>query len=472
MRDSSSAFLSDPTPLLLLGAATLAWLSLTGDAGAATPWLVTILLLPLIGFVVWILASRVEVAIWSLMAAAVMSRFYLQIGGLKARPEHIAIGLLCLAAPFLIHRLPRPSWIWPDALLVGYITANLFSSLFMSVAPLQTLKWASQQVLVILAYFLLRIMAGQRHMFERAVLILVAVGAVEAGYAIMCFFSNLLFNTDLGVEIGQYGTFPGTYGTMYEANLLGAFSAASFILSLTLYFKNKRGVLLFASLLSYSGLLISLSRAAILASFAVLGLLGVVGLRVKMIQWRTIWAVTGAIAFISLLLAPAVIPLYIERFSTLEIADISTDPDTAVRVATVAVAADDIVDHPILGNGTSSFQLLVSAREIGFGSDPDQGTWIGNTEMRVIHDTGLVGFLLFSWFLFSLAARVWKLLREKWNPELLGLSFAGLVYCLTFQTTEGTLLAFSWVHLGLIACGISIFQNSANTEKIVPIGHQ
>jgi len=37
------------------------------------------------------------------------------------------------------------------------------------------------------------------------------------------------------------------------------------------------------------------------------------------------------------------------------------------------------------------------------------------------------------------------------------LMLGALVYSLTFQATEGTLLAFSWVHLGLIGCAVSIY---------------
>lgn len=456
---SSTAFLPDPTPLLLFFAAAVAWVSFSGDAGAAAPWLLGVLLTPLAGFAIYLLSASVKSAMITLVAAGLMSRFYIQIGSLKARPEHIVIGLLCLAVPFLWHRLPRPHWIWPDCLLLGYVTANLVSSLFMSISPSQTLRWAAQQTLVILPYFLLRIIAGQPHTFVRAVRILAAAGAIEAAYALLCFFSNLLFGTGFGVEVGQYGSFPGTYGTMYEANILGAFSGASFVVIMALYFKERRKSLLFGGLLTYAGLLISLSRAAILATFAVFILLGLLALKAKAIDRVAVRKIGTALTVASLILAPVVIPLYIERFSTVEIADLTADRDTALRIATIAVAADDIVEHPILGNGTSSFQLMVSSREIGFGSDPDQGTWIGNTEMRVIHDTGLVGFGVFLWFLLSLAFRAWKVLREQWNAELLGLSFAALVYCLTFQTTEGTLLAFSWIHLGLIGCAISILRD-------------
>ena len=85
----------------------------------------------------------------------------------------------------------------------------------------------------------------------------------------------------------------------------------------------------------------------------------------------------------------------------------------------------------------------------------EQG-WIGNTEMRVLHDTGVVGLLVFILFAVSLVYRAWKALKLEPNPALVALLASLLVYCITFQATEGTLLAFSWVHLGLIGCAISV----------------
>jgi hypothetical protein len=35
-----------------------------------------------------------------------------------------------------------------------------------------------------------------------------------------------------------------------------------------------------------------------------------------------------------------------------------------------------------------------------------------------------------------------------------------VVYCVAFQATEGTILAFTWVHLGLIGCAVSGFSAS------------
>src|SRR5262249_3866739 len=131
----------------------------------------------------------------------------------------------------------EPHWMLADTFLVGYVAINLFSSLVMSVAPAQNWKWGVQQALVILPYFLLRFLAGNEDRFRWTVRMLITLAAAEGAYGLVCFFSNFFFGTDFGVEIGQYGTFPGTYGTLFEANILGSFSGAGFVMALVMYFK-------------------------------------------------------------------------------------------------------------------------------------------------------------------------------------------------------------------------------------------
>ena len=455
---SPTRSIPDPTSLLFAAAAALAWVLLSRDPGPAGPWLLGAVMVPAAGILIYVFATHIGTAFWALLVTAAMSRFYLEIGGLKARPEHIAIGLLCVAAFFHWKRRSGPvRWIVADYFLLAYVGLNLFSSLTMSIEPGQTLKWAMQQVLVIMAYFLLRILAGEKQRFRRAVRVLVAVGALEGAYAVLCFYSNLLFRTTFGVEIDQYGTFPGTYGTLYEANILGAFSAACLVMALVLYFKERRMRYLLVAGLTYAGTIIALSRAAIIASAVALAVLFFVGKKTQLIDWRGVRAVGLTLLVASLILASAIIPLYVERFSTVEVSDISADADTAVRLVTYVVAIDDIAQHPVLGNGTASFQLLVSNREMGFGEGADDaGAWIGNVEIRVLHDTGAVGLAVFVCFLIYLAVPAWRLLRKEHNAELLALMLAAFIYTMTFQATEGTLLTFSWVHLGLIACAISI----------------
>ena len=461
MRNSSQTVsIPDPTPFLFLiaTASALVWAigesSLTGTLilGAAT-----------VPFAIYLISRHFTAAAVLLIAATVMPRFFVEISGLKARPEHIAVGLMCVAMPFWWKKVKdQPLWIRADYLLVVYIVVNFVSSAFMSVDRSQTVKWAAQQMLVILPYFFLRILITNRQRLRKAIEILLAVGVIEALYGLLCFYSNRFFGTEFGMEIGQYGSIPGTYGTQLEANILGSTSAACMIMLLTLYFKERKSKFLAGAAITYAGMAVSLSRAAVLAA-------GVASLVVIFYYWKKkivtaqmLTRVAATLLVVTLVLAPALVSLYNERFSTLEVSDVSADSNTTVRVVTIAVAFDNILEHPILGNGTASFQLLSTYSEMGW-SDVEQAAWIGNTEVRVLHDMGIVGLVVFGLFIWYLFIPALKLAKRHATPELLGLLFAAVLYSISFQATEGTFMGFSWIHLGLIACAVSLSQNARET---------
>ena len=274
---SSRASIPNPTPLLFLMAGTVAWcLVWVEDPGS--PWLLLVLALAafvLVPASVSVLVGRPSFAVTVLMVAVVMPRLFLQVSGLKARPEHLAVGLLLMALPFWWKQSREPvKWFLPDYLLVAYVGANLVSSLVMSISPSQTLKWALQQIIVILAYFLLRVLVVDRESFRHAFNIMLVIGALEAAFAILCFYSNLLFGTELGMEIGQYGTIPGTFGTQYEANILGSYCGACCAMMLAMYFREKAPKFLLGFAVTFSAMAISLSRGALVGTL--LGLLVVV----------------------------------------------------------------------------------------------------------------------------------------------------------------------------------------------------
>ena len=452
------------TPFLFIMAAILIWYMWGEDAGPTSAIAASIVMGLLAAGVVYFLSKRPLLAVIALVAAGAMSRLHVQIFGMKARPEHFAVVFFCLALPFWPRQQwQRPRWMLPDLLLVFYVASNLLSSSVMSIAPAKTLRWALQQALVILPYFLLRVFCTDRERFRKCFMVLLAVGAAQAAVGVFCFFSNLIFGSEFGMEIGQYGDIPGTYGLDYEANILGALSAAAFVMMLTMYLKERRRILLWGTVITYAGVVIALARAALMAAFFALAILVVVSIKVKLTDSTGVKKLAKALLFANLVLLPAVVPLYLERFSTLGVSDISdisdVDDTTAGRVIAMVSAMDNVMAHPILGNGTASFQLLVSNEELGFGDGEDRGTWIGNTELRVLHDTGIVGLAMLVCFLGSLALRALKILKQNLRPELLALLFACAVYAVTFQATEGTLLEFFWVHIGFVGCAVSLYQN-------------
>jgi hypothetical protein len=449
---SSSASIPNPTPLLFLITATalLLWPDATGVTALLVAAAVT---LPI---AVFLLSYSAVTAVIALIMASAMPRLYVEIGGLKARPEHISCGILCISILILSKKRCQPvQWIWPDYLLMAYAALNIFSSWFMSIAPKQTIKWAIQQMLVILAYFFLRVIVEDRNGLRKAFMALLAVGSATVAFGILCFYSNLIFGSEFGIGVGQYGDIPATYGLQFEPNIFGSYSGVLSVMMLVTYLYDRRRRFLAGFALALSGMAISLSRAAL--GSTLIGLLVVtVLIAVKRVWTRKLLiSITEATLCALLLVVPVVLSQYTERFSTVDISDPAADPNTLTRMVQVGTAFDEVLKHPVWGGGTSSFQLAFDWQSLGTEWE-DQG-WIANTEMRVLHDTGLVGLVVFIAFLVSLYRRSRRALRFESNPELVALLASTVVYCIAFQATEGTLLAFTWVHLGLIGCAISGF---------------
>jgi O-antigen ligase len=195
-----------------------------------------------------------------------------------------------------------------------------------------------------------------------------------------------------------------------------------------------------------------------------LGAVAIFSLRKGLLTRQVLSNVAKATLCALLVVLPAVVPQYAERFNTMDIGEPAVDPNTLTRIVQVSSAFEEVLKHPMLGGGTSSFQLAFDWQALGEEWE-DQG-WIGNTEMRVLHDTGIVGLVIFTGFLVSLFRRSRMVLKLEPNPVLVALLASALVYCISFQATEGTLLAFPWVHLGMIGCAISVlFTSEAGNGK-------
>jgi hypothetical protein len=452
---SSTASIPNPTPLLFLITATavLLW----PDGSGVTALLVAAAIaVPIAAF--WLSYSAVG-AIIALIIASCAPRLFVEIGGLKARPEHFVCGILCISIFFLWKKRSQPvRWIWPDYLLMAYAAMNVFSSLFESIGPRQTVKWALQQVLIILTYFFLRVLIQDRKDLRKAFMAMLVVGAVAVAYGIICFYSNLFFGTEFGMTIAQYGDLSAPYGLQYEANLLGSTSGALSVMMLVMYLCERRRRVLVGFALAFAGMAISLSRGALGATLVGLVVTALFAARKGLLTRETGISIAKATLCALLVVLPAVVPQYSERFNTMDIGEPAVDPNTLTRIVQVSSAFEEVLKHPMLGGGTSSFQLAFDWQSMGEEWE-DQG-WIGNTEMRVLHDTGVVGLVIFIAFLVSLFRRSRKVLKVEFNPELVALLASALVYCISFQATEGTLLAFPWVHLGLIGCAISVLSTS------------
>jgi O-antigen ligase len=221
------------------------------------------------------------------------------------------------------------------------------------------------------------------------------------------------------------------------------------------------------------GATISLARSVFLA-------LPVVALLVLRIAWKRglfrLKAVVPLAAGVGLLLlavSPLVVKVIRERFSTIELDDLASDDTTWERLVQLGIAVDNIQAHPMLGTGTASFHLFFDPADYpeGFAGDAEEPGWISNTPLRILHDTGAVGLAVFLFFIGSLVIGVRAAAKKATGTSFTVLTaiFCGSVlYAITFQATEATMLAFTWIHIGLLAAAVAVLQKQPDaTARLV-----
>src|SRR5207237_7756326 len=129
------------------------------------------------------------------------------------------------------------------------------------------------------------------------------------------------------------------------------------------------------------GLLVSLACSVFLA--LPVAALFVLWIAVKKGQFRLRRFVPLVLGFGLLLVAfsPLIFDLVRERFSTINLSEVTADNTTWERLMQVAVAIQDIKAHPMLGTGTASFHLFFDPKDfpVGFAGDAEEPGWISNT---------------------------------------------------------------------------------------------
>jgi O-antigen ligase len=416
-------------------------------------------------------------ALTVLISTSVMARFYVEMGGWKVRPEDVGVGVVTLmVAVALVFKKHEIRLTTLDYWLLAYIFMNYVSSAFGSPEPPATLRWALQHNLAVLPYFLIRLLVQDTRTLRTAFRIFLLVGVGEAIYGIFCYLSYYFFDTTTGVEIGQYlSNVAGPYGSMFEANLFGAYTGCCAVVFLALYLAGDRNRItnLVGFFIASVAMFVSLSRGALLAYVIALWWLYRKARRTGTKGRFKVAPFAVAVIVVILIAGTSVGNVIRERFGNLF--QQGANEETAfVRLVVYSVALLDVVKHPILGTGTASFNLTFDWAEY-VPNWSGEKTWIGNAPLRILHDTGILGLALFLGFLISIWLKIRRGLRSI-TPHvsiLFALSGGALLYSISFLSTEGTDLAFFWVFMGLLVsavffgCGNESANHVAIDQRIV-----
>jgi O-antigen ligase len=406
----------------------------------------------------------------TLIAAAVLTHYRFDVGAVSVRPEHLAAVVTAVLGglQLIVHRrglrMPVAAWFG-----LAWWAMNLISGLFFSPLAASGLQNGVRVGVGAITFILMVNLIPDRRRWWWAVCFYAAVGIAEASFGIL---ARLLFpfGINLGVQVSWNFTEPIPYGTFEEGNLFGSHIAIWAILILALLAAagpirqwQRRRFLLAAGLgVLLLGLFLSLSRAAWLTLVVGAALVWIFQGRNPWLHTnRLLLSATAAPFVVLLVLAitpylPASLP-FVDRLQSF--LTLSSDPTFSARLNDWGLAWNDWLQQPLTGWGPGSFYDL-------HGLLRANPAWISNLSLRLLQETGILGFLSFLGFFLALLVPAIKTVSQQPDHReriaLLGLVIGFLVLIgLAYQSTDGIWLAAGWVHAGLIAAGTRILNTEA-----------
>ncbi len=399
----------------------------------------------------------VRYGFYLLVISSALSRFFIPLswGNLRIEQLVFLIVILGLALRFLPKRNVSLRSIKIDqvgALVVFWVLANILSSLLYSpdkVASLKICLWLGFSVGI---YLLTKNIVGEKLSIQKAVKAILIVGVLEAIYGLAVYSSFLLGKDIGGVQIDPVVFIPKVYGTIWEANIFGAFlvSIALIIFNLLLskeYTKFK--VWLWGGFfLSFLGVIASFTRSAwmILVAFLFISLLISIkfflkrpSLLVSLVIFISIFAIFLNTSFLGASIIEDLGRTYFSDYSTV-----------TFRLIRINLALNEWKTSPLLGLGTNSFGQRYY--------DPSQKNapdYLGTLFGQNLYDTGIVGLGLILALIFLQVKKGVKFLKLSSDPKykvlMKGLLIGFLALIVMYQSTSAFWFGFNWIYLGLMS---------------------
>lgn len=432
-----------------------------------------------------------------IIAAVGTDRYGVRLGGTNFRLELIAAAVGAVLVVLSQGLAPARRAGLVELCLVGWLGVATVSSALFSPARGSSLKLTLLLAGLLCLYGVTFALVSTGRAVVRAAATWVAIGSVVAGVGVAGAVAYIINGSTFGISFdGRYANgltllLPKVHSTLWEPNIFGSYEltvwALAFALSLAPDFQSavRRRLLGLALLLSSSGILISLSRTDWVLIIVLGGAMVLIAVGLKLAPFGVIArraigpSVVGIAVGIGLGLAmqiegcptpapinngvpsqgsagaaagPVVYSGCTAQGSVLvpaasELVSPGSTSSATGRVSVVRLALSGLERRPILGWGTNAYLYV-------FGTAG--GSWIGNLELHVLFDTGVVGFLLL------LVAGVGALRRQvaglrtrpvDWTEihfASLGFLAGGSALLIAYQFTDGTWLGFTWVFFGLL----------------------
>jgi len=436
-------------------------------------------LLALVGLIYWTWRMWPQLPFILLWGGALLTRLRLDVGPVTVRPAHLALLLL---APMLVWRLYRRRERF-YLTLPGFFAVSWWLLLVLAAfahAPnyMDTLRNQVRLGMMVAIYLLVVNLLRDERTWQWAWRAFLVMAAGEAAFGLL---ARLLYpHIAFGVQVMRSLPVPVPYGTLEEGNIFGSSNAAWSLLFLTLLFSTplrkmplggslamasrwtrwrhwlgQNGWWLFlltGTLLTVSGLLLSLARAAWVSFVLLLPLLWLFLPAKREDRQRRLFWLVGIVGVAALSLAslwrflPADGPL-LARLHTL--GNLSADPTFSGRLHDWLFAYHDWRIFPWLGWGPGTFVQIHGRLR---GSD----AWLSNITFRALQESGILGSLALLGFVVALVGAAFRRIRRAqvaWRQPLLGLTLGFLLLIVAYQATDGSWLALPWIYAALIDRG-------------------
>jgi O-antigen ligase len=335
----------------------------------------------------------------------------------------------------------------------------LLNAIFVSLSFAPDVKYSFMQTLSIVSvaaiYILIYNSIYSDEQLSNFTIFFINLGILHCIVGIVLFILSIIGLIAYGANLGDDLVVPyGVYSTMVEPNIYGSYCLGYFIFATTMLLTAKtlnRSILLLACT-SLLGLYLSFTRGVWIAAF--IGFLLIIYYSIKTAPIKAKRAISILLLFIILV---SIVSIFnYNSFLEYKISNLlnTSSGSGFTRLIIWEAAIEHIKEHFVFGTGTYSFATLM-----GNGTyDPLTNPWISNFFITILHDYGIVGFLLFSLFFTCVVFKSIRMIRNNYNNFetedkrfLLALCLAVISMYIAFFFTTGFSLSYSWIFLGMIA---------------------
>lgn len=445
-----------------------------------------------------------------LVGAVSADRFGIRWRGVNLRLELIAALLLAFWA-VVTWRITAVHIGLIEYCLAGWLAAGAFSSLVFSPSPRESLRLTLLLVGVVSLYGLTVLFVRSKADLARAALIWVGVGTAVAALGIVEAILYALFDSQVGIAFdgtaaGNVVEFaPRVTSTLWEANIFASYLLTVWALAFALSrvpaarTPGRKWGLRIAMGIIVTGIVISTTRVVWVVAPLMMVLMMAFALQRGLLSRRKLLAdffnpnLAGIALGLALATAMSVVACPAASSTTggsqpaAATSSLGSGPQAGTppaansfmgpgcfksgsvfmqhtrgffhagstssftgRLKVAELALQGWVHRPLFGNGTGSFLYVYG---------PNTSGWIGNLELHVLFDTGIVGLLLLLAALVAAGRVAIRALRsavvawETTHYVLFGLVPAALALIAAYQFTDGTWLGFTWVFFGMLVAG-------------------